>query len=374
MKYLHVLLAAACEPWALEHSKLLTVARFIAFQAAGGKLSAEEVQARIGKGREAEIAKAPGSIAVIPVVGVLSQRANMLDEISGGTSTEILGQQIRAALADETVKAIVLDIDSPGGTVSGTEEIAREIYGSRGIKPIVAQVNSCAASAAYWIATAADEIAATPSARAGSIGVYSIHEDISKMLEQEGVRTTLISSSPEKVDGNEFEPLSESARADIQRSVDYSNAAFVKAVARGRGVSQAEVADRFGRGRVFDADELLKRGMVDRIATMSETLERFGARMGPVPATSIAAAVRQAGHAETLRTKLLAGDPPTVRELEKGLREALSLSGSEAERAVKLCFDSAQGEPGAPTDHPPLQDAFAELRSALAGFKLPSIP
>lgn len=372
MKYLHVLLAAACEPWALEHDKLVTIARFLAFQAAGGKLSAEEIQARIGKGREAEVARSPGSIAVIPMVGVLCQRANLMDDISGGTSTEQLGAQFRAALAEDKVKAIVMDVDSPGGTVAGTEELAREIYGSRGIKPIVAQVNSVAGSAAYWLATAADEIVCTPSGRAGSIGVYSIHEDISKLLEREGIKTTLISSNPEKVEGNEFEPLSESARADIQRSVDYSNTQFVKAVARGRGVTQADVNDRFGRGRVFDADELLKRGMIDRVGSMAETLERFGARLGPVPAASIAASVRQASHAEALKSKLLAGEPPTLRELEKGLREALSLTGSEAERAVKLCLKPAQGDPGT-TDQPPLQGPLAELRSALEGFKLPSI-
>lgn len=372
MKYLHVLLACAAEPWALQHEKLVAVVSFLKFKAAGGHLSAEDV-ARVTKKREAEVAHTEGAVAVLPVYGVLTQRMNLLDDISGGASTELLAQTFRALLADATTKAIILDFDSPGGTVFGTQELAEEIFASRGSKPIIAQVNSLAASAAYWLASQADEIVVTPGGQAGSIGVYAIHEDISKLLEKEGIKNTLISAGKFKTLGNEFEPLSDEGRTFIQKRVDESNAAFVRGVARGRNVSLTTVNDEFGQGLMFGAAELVKRGMADRVATLSDTLERFGIQRNPIAAKNRAPSARTTT-AQSLISKLSAGDQPTVREWENGLK-GLGLSNSEAERAVRVCFkDNAQGEPEKPgTDQTAVARALSEFRSAVDGFSLPKI-
>jgi capsid assembly protease len=283
MQYSHLLMTVAGEIWALERGKLEAVAQFLAFKARGGQFSETEIEARIGPPRaQLNEPAAPGAIAVLPVHGVLAQRMNIVLNISGGTSMQMLAADLRAALADSAIKAIILDFDSPGGTVSGTAELGQEIYDSRGTKPIVAVVNSTAASAAYWLASQCDEIVVTPSGQAGSIGVYTVHEDISKMLEKEGIATTMISAGKYKTEGNPYQPLGEEAAATMQSRVDLSYRAFVQTVARGRRVGVGMVNDRFGQGRMFGAEELVARGMADRIATLEQTLERFGVSIHPV--------------------------------------------------------------------------------------------
>lgn len=376
MKYLNILLACAAEPWALQREKFEAVTQFLLFKATGGDLTAEEIQARIDPKQERGIARQEGTVAVLPIFGVMAQRMNMMDEVSGGggTSTDIATKQLHALLADEGVKAIILDIDSPGGTVFGTQEFGSEIFAARGIKPIIAQVNSTAASAAYWVAAQADEIVVTPGGRAGSIGVYAMHEDISKALEQEGIKPTLISAGKFKVEGNSFEPLSDEARAAIQDRVDRANTSFVKAVARGRGVKVGQVNEQFGQGRMFDAEQLLDRGMADRIGTLHETLERFGVAARPAAMRQKAGGAR-AEMAETFIEKLSAGVQLTRRELEHGLKGLAGLSNAEAERAVRVCFKAiAQGEPEAVvTEGPALVSALSGLRKAMDAFSLPRI-
>lgn len=349
MKYMHILSAFAAEPWAIQREKLEAITAFLMFKAEGGEYSADEMAARITNKRSGEVASAQGAVAVIPVYGVLSQRMNMMADISGGTSYQVLDASLKAAIASDEVKAVVIDIDSPGGSVPGADELASEIRALRGgDKPIIAQVNSLAASAAYWLATAADEIVVTPSGRAGSIGVYTSHDDISKFMEQRGVKRTYISAGQYKVEGNEVEPLGDEARAYTQGLVDQSYQSFVAAVAEGRGVTKSRVLDNFGQGRVFGAEGLVERGMADRIGTINETLARLGAQTEPATISRVKAAnAARAEAAETLAHKLRAGDPVTKREFEHGLKGAFGLSNSEAERAARLYFKTDQGEPDA---------------------------
>jgi signal peptide peptidase SppA len=347
MKYAHILSAFAAEPWAMQPEKLGALTRFLAFKAAGGVYSAEEVAAVIDRAKSEEIARKEGAVGVIPVYGVLSQRMGMMSEMSGGTSYQALARSLHQAIADPEIKAIVLDIDSPGGSVPGTEELGAEIRRLRGgDKPIIAQVNSLAASAAYWIAASADEVVVTPSGRAGSIGVYTVHDDVSKALAEEGVTRTYISSTPEKVEGNETEPLSKDAQAFIQERVNRSYDRFVAAVADGRGVSKSKVLDGFGKGRVFFAEELLDRGMADSIATLDETLFRFGASTAPEPVRRLRASnSSRAEAANELAAKMRTGEPITKREFENGLKGLVGLSNSEAERAARLYLKTDQGAP-----------------------------
>jgi signal peptide peptidase SppA len=180
-------------------------------------------------------------------------------------------------VADESVGAIVIDIDSPGGSVFGTPELADEILKARGAKPIIAVANSNADSAAYWIASAADEIVGTPSSMVGSIGVWTMHVDFSKMDERVGMKVTYVSAGKYKVEGNEYEPLGEEAQAALQARVDEYYGMFVAAVAKGRGVTASAVRNGYGEGRVVTAKQALALGMIDRIGTLGQTLARFGA-------------------------------------------------------------------------------------------------
>lgn len=369
MKYLRILMACAAEPWALEKGKLLSVANFLRIKAAGETISAEEV-ARITQKRAQEVQETKGNISVLPIQGVIGERMNMLDDISGGTSTELISKQLRAMLNDDQVKAIILDINSPGGVARSVQEVAQEIHDARGIKPIIAQVDTCAASAAYWIAAQADEIVVTPSGHAGSVGVYTIHEDVSEMLAKDGIKETLIYAGKYKVMGNSFEPLGDEARSIMQQRVDELAESFVRSVARGRKVSLSHVNERFGQGLMFGAEELIERGMADRIGTMAETMERFGVHLNPALSRHRA----REGAAQTLLAKLSSGEPATVREWEHGLK-GLGLSNSEAERAVRVNFKGiAQGEPEKPeTDQAAIAEALAELRRRLDGFSIPKL-
>lgn len=347
MKYSHILSAFAAEPWALDREKLSAVTDFLLFKADGGVYTPEEVAARIGGGQRVQEAATGNGVALIPVYGVLSQRMTMMSDLSGGTSYQSLTRSLHAALADDEVSAIVMEIDSPGGSVPGTMELAAEIRSLRGgAKPIIAQVNSMAASAAYWIASQADEIVVTPSGRAGSIGVYTVHEEISAALEKAGVKRTYISSTPEKVEGNETEPMPEDALAFVQARVNESYQLFVAEVAEGRGVSTETVLADFGKGRVFGAKELLKRGMADTIATLDQTLARFGADTTPAAVRRIKDDNQSRNEsAELLSAKLRSGEPITKREFEHGLKGLVGASNSEAERAARLYLKTDQGDP-----------------------------
>jgi signal peptide peptidase SppA len=157
------------------------------------------------------------------------------------------------------------------------DELSTEIFNARAQKKVVAVSNTLAASAAYYIASAAEEFIVTPSGEAGSIGVYAMHLDFSKQNDMTGVGVEYVSAGKYKVEGNPDQPLSDEARAAMQSRVnDYYNM-FVKAVARNRNVKVDDVRNGFGEGRVVGAREAVKLGMADRIATLDQTLARFGA-------------------------------------------------------------------------------------------------
>jgi signal peptide peptidase SppA len=214
-----------------------------------------------------------GRVAVVPVYGVLAQRMNLMTEMSGGTSTQMLGAAIDNLVSDRTVKAIVLDVDSPGGSVFGIQELADKIHAATKEKRIVAVANSTAASAAYWLASQASELVVTTGGQVGSIGVIAAHTDESKAEEMAGVKTTLITAGEFKGEG--YRPLTDSAMGAMQQQVDAIYSTFVRTVARGRVVSDTRVEKDFGQGRMKLAKEALSAGMVDRIATLEQTVRRL---------------------------------------------------------------------------------------------------
>lgn len=307
-KYARVVRFVAEQPWAITPEKLAVILDLVRFRHAGGVLTDEEIRARVGQHEdrpalalydpESEMLYAAGAdqvyraangatmdaprgvIAVLGVYGTITQRADMMTEMSGGTSVQGLTARFRAALADPAVKAIVFDVASPGGGVYGVQELAAEILAARDVKPTVAVANSQAASAAYWLASAAKEMVVTPSGEVGSIGVFAAHEDFSKQLEMLGVKVTLISAGQYKTEGNPFEPLTEEGRAAVQARVNDYYGAFVAAVAKGRGVSADTVRKGFGLGREVGAKQALAEGMVDRVATLDETIRRVAGKKG----------------------------------------------------------------------------------------------
>lgn len=245
---------------ALDHAH---VARFVAAPAA-----AEPGASRAGR------------IAILPMQGVLMPRSR-----SGWFGTirgmDALRADLRTLAADPDVTAIVLDIDSPGGTVAGTVETAAEVRAAAAQKKVVAVANTLAASAAYWIASQASEFVAVPSADVGSIGVMSMHVDESDFLRQMGMKVTIVRSARFKADVNPWEPLSDEGKAWMQQRVDEAHQWFIRDVAAGRGVTPAKVREAFGEGRVVSAKAAKDAGMVDRVATFDQVIAGLVAARTP---------------------------------------------------------------------------------------------
>ena len=269
--YDHILRSFRDTPWAIMPEKLDEIAAFLQYKAEGG-------DARPFMAVERTPAAAPGNIAVLPLYGLISQRMNMMTEMSGGTSTQMFAGAFRQLVADESIKAIIIDVDSPGGSVYGVDELSKEIFDARGRKPVVAVANSLMASAAYYIAASADEVVVTPGGEVGSIGVLAVHQDLSGAYEQMGVRHTIISAGKYKGEATDIQPLSDEALQAVQARVNEYYSMFVGAVARGRGVSASEVRSGFGEGRVVGAKQAVSLGMADRIGTIEETIIRFAGR------------------------------------------------------------------------------------------------
>lgn len=272
MRYQRVIAEAIRTPWAILPEKLKVIEALLADKARGVVYSHEEIQAKISDRKAGKIAQSHGSVAVLPIIGTILQRADMLTEMSGAVSAERISRNLRGLLADDSIKAIVLEIDSPGGSVFGVEELAQEIYEARSQKTVVAVASSMAASAAYWLASQAEEVVVTPSGQVGSIGVYSMHVDYSGALEQDGLAVSLIHAGAHKVEGNPFQPLDDEARGEIQRSVDEYYDMFVSAVQRGRG---GQVSGDVMQGRMYSAEQARKSKLADRIATLNDTIARF---------------------------------------------------------------------------------------------------
>jgi capsid assembly protease len=268
----NILAAVSSSKWAILPEKLETICAFLTGWSDGHKASKEEIQAAMMGQDGVFEAEASNGVAVIPVYGVINQRMTLMAEICGGTSTDRLTSQLRAAVADPAVSSIVLDIDSPGGTVTGVPELAAEIMKLKEQKPITAVSNGMAASAAYWIAAACSSVVVTPSGEVGSIGVYMTHQDVSGALDKAGVKISFIQAGKYKTDGNPYEPMSESFLADAQAGVDEYYAMFVQGVADGRGVTAEKVKADFGQGRMLMAKDAVAIGMADSIATLDEVV------------------------------------------------------------------------------------------------------
>ena len=257
--------------WAIQESKLYAIVEFFNLRIRGETINFKAAELR-------EAPTTAGSISVIPVVGVVSQRMNMMSDFSGGVSTEKLTRQVKQAVADPNIKAVVLDIDSPGGSVFGVQELGDYLLHTREQKPIIASVNSLAASAAYWLASCCTEICVTPSGEVGSIGVIGMHVDWSKFNEQMGIKPTYIHAGKFKSEGNPHEPLSDEALTHIQSQIDTYYDTFISAVAEGRGAPKDVVRKDFGQGRTVLAKEAVSLGMADRVETLNDTIARVSKR------------------------------------------------------------------------------------------------
>lgn len=214
----------------------------------------------------------PIGIGVIDVSGVLLYSAPEWLESWGFTGYNLLRARLSRLVSDSAIKTIVLRFQSPGGSAMGASEMAEDIHSARDSKRVVAIADPYAFSAAHWLGSAAESFYMTRSGMVGSIGAYMMHVDYSGALEDMGIKVSFIQAGEKKTDGNEYEPLSDRARADLQREIDFYYDAFVFDVARGRNVEPSYVKENFGKGGRVLADDAIRAGMVDGVASLESLL------------------------------------------------------------------------------------------------------
>lgn len=231
--------------------------------------------ARITPAQERAVAKKDGSIAVVPMRGVVVPREDRWSPLFGEFGAENTAERVRVAAADPRIKAIVLDIDSPGGNVLGVTEAANAIRAARGKKPIVAHADWTMASAAYWMGCAADEIVASPSATVGAVGILSMFVDETKMLDLLGVKITPYAKPDDKGDGWGMWPNTDKFDARMKQSIADAYKQFVDDIAASRTIDRAAVLEDWAFA--YEAKRALLLGMVDKVRPMSETFAAFSA-------------------------------------------------------------------------------------------------
>ena len=209
-------------------------------------------------------------VGVIDIIGIMAHRGQYTADCSYIMGYSDIGKNLQAAVNDPAVKAILLQLDSPGGEVSGAFELAQQIRDASQIKPVRAVVSSLAASAGYLLASAAQEISISDTGVAGSIGVVMRHVDISKMAEKEGVSVTYIYAGAQKIDGHQFAALPADVKTKFQTEIDGLYTLFVDTVAAYRGLDVAAI--RAQEAGIYRGQDAIQAGLADRIATPDQLL------------------------------------------------------------------------------------------------------
>lgn len=346
MKILDILTA----PWAIEPSKLLEIQSIYLAHMRGEKADLAAIEARIGKPlvNEPKPYEIDQGVAVLPVEGVIAKRANLFMDISGGVSTELLARDIQAALNDPLVHSIVLAVDSPGGTVDGTQALAAIIRQGAQQKPIVTLAGGMIASAAYWLGSAGSAVyIADTTTVSGSIGVVASHTDYSKARADRGITVTEITAGKYKRIATDNAPLSDEGKAYLQSQVDYYYSLFVDAVATHRGVSVDTVLSQMADGKTFIGQQGIDAGLIDGLQTLPQLVAVLNAdyaasladpkhQRGSALPKSRASHARQQG--VLMNREQLAAQHPAL--LESILAEG-RVAGATAERERILAIQAA---------------------------------
>lgn len=249
----------AGEPWAITETALHTILEI----AARENESPQAVAAKLGRNLQNtyNVTEREG-VAIIPVTGPLFRYANLFTMISGASSYELIARDFTVALENPQIKGIILDIDSPGGEVNGVSELSNMVYAARGKKPVVAYASGDAASGAYWIASAADEIVVSETSALGSIGVVGMYQG--KSAKSTDAVEIVSSQSPHK----RLDPTSDDGRSRIQTRIDSMADVFIGTIARNREVSAEDVQNHYGGGDVMIGAKAVSAGLADRVGSL----------------------------------------------------------------------------------------------------------
>lgn len=265
------LFQALCAPLAISQRGW----RALAIAAAKADVSANPIPSGVVESKEE-----PGSsIAVVSVDGPLSKDDSFWQLFFGGTSYASIRRKIEAAVNDDSISAIVLNVNSPGGEVFGCSELAGDIYAARDYKPVYAYISGQGDSAAYWLASAADEVIINATAEAGSIGVRCALIDDSEFLASIGVKEydIVADQSPLKV----VDASKAADRARVKAQMTDFASVFIADVAKNRNVTVQKVLSDFGRGDVLVGQAAVDAGLADRVGTLDEVIAELSQSDNP---------------------------------------------------------------------------------------------
>lgn len=262
-------------PWAILPDTLLELQAIYATHLRGDKIDIEAIEARLGRplaNEQQTYTVRDGGVAVLPISGILAPKANMLMRVSGMQSMQMLAEQARSMEADPRVRSAIIAADSPGGSVLGTPALAAAVGQLAAAKSTVTVVEGKAASAMYWIGSAANAVFIEGSTdMVGSIGVVMTHEYDPSV---KTVSKDIVAGKYKRMaSGNA--PLTAEAEAYLQQQVDHVYSVFVDAVAEQRGTTSAKVLDRMADGRVFIGQQAIDAGLVDGVSTLEAMVERL---------------------------------------------------------------------------------------------------
>lgn len=264
------------------------------------------------------------NVAIIPVTGPIFPRSNLMT-LSGATSVTTIAKDLHTALNNDAIDTIIMNFDTPGGEVTGVSELAQMIYAirSRTDKKVLSYVYGLGASAGYWLLSPASEVWAADTAQVGSIGVVAGYIDRSKADEKAGVsRVEVVSSvSPMK----RVNPNTDEGRAQIQKMVDDLASIFVGAVAKYRKTTDFKVLSDFGKGGVVLAQEALDKGMIDKVGSLEEMIDK-----------NIKSNTFLGGFMPISVAQVKADSPETYNAI---LEEGKKLAGADTDAKVKTAKD-----------------------------------
>lgn len=264
-------------------------------------------------------------VAVLEIFGALAHRTALKANSTYVQGYESIARAFETAMADPSVRALLLEIDSPGGEVAGAFQLAEQIHAARGRKPIIAIASDCACSAAYLIASAADSISVTRTGVVGSIGVATCHADLSRALDKEGVAITYLYAGAHKVDGNPYQPLPPEVAAQIQADVDHYYALFLNTVAAYRPITDA-LTLRATEARTFIGPQALDARLADHLETPDQAVARLIASFPSTPKRALAQTTRKSSMSADEETRDVPLPDPTPEPAPPAALDAVSIA------------------------------------------------
>lgn len=225
---------------------------------------------RSGEDRPYDLIK---TTAVLRLRGYLAKRSWWCD-----TAFDRFSDLVRFAVEDYAVDTILIDCDTPGGSVYGCPDCADVVFEANKKKRIITVVNDLCASAGLWVGSAAREVVITQSGDIGSIGVYQMRIDATEMLKQQGISVEVIRAGEQKAWGSPYLPMTAAERKVMQAEVDGIYDTFINAVARNRRVSPSRVRTDWADARIFNGQEAVNIGLADRVGSFDEVLAELVGR------------------------------------------------------------------------------------------------